>query len=104
MVKQLASLFFCWALTTQFALADALIVADDSTSQTIGTRREQTEKTVAALQEQLLALPNISVRTIHAGASITMKPMPHKPITPATQSNIPRSAGLRHRASPKREA
>jgi hypothetical protein len=49
----------------------AVIVVDESASQTIGQRREQTEKALAHLRAQLKVLPNIDVRVIRTGANVT---------------------------------
>jgi hypothetical protein len=49
----------------------AVIVVDESASQSIGNRREQTEQTLQALQAQLKALPNITTRVVRAGAAVT---------------------------------
>ncbi len=49
----------------------AAIVVDESASQTIGKRREQSEKALVALQAQLKALPQIITRVIRTGAEVT---------------------------------
>ncbi|MES2906550.1 MAG: hypothetical protein V4691_05925 [Pseudomonadota bacterium] len=49
----------------------AAIVIDESASQTIGERREQTQQAVKNLQAQLKNFQNVDVRIIHAGASVS---------------------------------
>lgn len=45
----------------------ALILVDETTSQRVGERRQQTADAVAALTKELSALPNMEVRTISVG-------------------------------------
>ena len=46
----------------------AVLVVDDSASQQIGARAEQTEQAVAKLRETLSAMPDLDVRMVRAGA------------------------------------
>ena len=50
------------------ALKDvAVVVVDESDSQKLGARRERTDKAVAKLTEELGAMDDLEVRTVHAG-------------------------------------
>ncbi len=52
------------------ALPDiAVVVSDESPSQQIGERRQQTEQALAALTDKLNALPNLELRVVRAGAA-----------------------------------
>ncbi len=52
------------------ALPDiAVVVVDDSPSQQIGERRQQTEQALAALTEKLNAQPNLELRVVRAGTA-----------------------------------
>jgi hypothetical protein len=48
----------------------AVIVVDESASQSVGTRREQTGQALINLQAQLKALPNITTRILQTGANV----------------------------------
>jgi len=45
----------------------AVVVVDDSPSQSIGQRRQQTQQAEAALREKLAGIGNLDVRVVHAG-------------------------------------
>lgn len=45
----------------------AVVVVDDSPSQSIGDRRQQAEAAEAALREKLAGIGNLEVRVVHAG-------------------------------------
>lgn len=48
-----------------------VIMTDESASQTIGKRREQTDEALRGLQAQLKTLPNVTTRVVRAGAMVT---------------------------------
>ena len=47
----------------------AIIIVDDSPSQSIGDRRQATETALAAVKKRLAGEPDLDVRVIRAGAS-----------------------------------
>ncbi len=54
---------------TRLAVPDvAVVLVDQSRSQTIGHRQDRTQQAVEALQKQLAALPNLEVRLVPFGA------------------------------------